>query len=271
MTTATVRTRPANMPTRRALPASAGEYATHADRVPADPIGLRGLPDDRRGLDALVVDLCRLLRGARQAGLTGRSVARALGLTGTRAVRMLASYARVHQARREVLGMPGSGYYWGPLVPDLRVHMIGHSRRMGRCWLFLSALYRRGGVASTVAQLAFDFMGADNGAADELAAMVQAEGTTIGDVLEHLVTRMKRTPQGRAALAETAARHGDVLLPTGIRADLMRAAEQIRNTLAALDAAACEANPETAAPQAPPLAADKTRTNRGQEADTTAD
>jgi len=38
---------------RRPLPATAGEYEGNAGRAAADPIGLRGLPDDREGVDGL--------------------------------------------------------------------------------------------------------------------------------------------------------------------------------------------------------------------------
>jgi len=143
---------------RRALPATAAGYASNADRAAADPIGLRGLPCDRQGLDGLVVALCRLLRGRGVVGLGGPGVARVLGLTGDRAVRLLVAYGQVHHGLREILGMVGAGYFWGPAVPEARIRMVGHRRKMGRCWLFKSALYRRGDVGSTVVQLAFDFM-----------------------------------------------------------------------------------------------------------------
>jgi len=85
-----------------------------------------------------------------------------------------------------------------------------------------------------------------------------------------LVSRMKQTPEGRAALAAVARRHGDVLLPSAVRNELLAATDRIRATLAALDAGPGVVHPGTDPGQAPPAPADKPRTLAGQPADTKA-
>lgn len=183
-----------------ALALSAEEYAARDRRRPAaDPIGLRGLPETREGLDRLLTELCARLKGAGNAGLRGRQLAEELGLASdTRAVRELVAYARVHKHVHQIVGVPGDRYYWGDAVEGLYERMIRHAERCGRDWFYLAALFRRQGLGDALAQQVFDFLRPDAG--DELAALVARDGADEGKVLEALIDRLASTPAGKARL-----------------------------------------------------------------------
>ena len=182
------------------LASEASDYARRDRRRPAaDPIGRRGLPETREALDRLLTELCARLKSAGNRGLRGRQLAEEMGLgADTRAVRELVAYARVHKRIHQIVGVPGSRYFWGDAVPDLYVRMIRHAERCGRDWFYLAALFRRQGLGDALAQQVFDFLRPDAG--DELAALVARDGADAGDVLEALLNRLAETPAGQARL-----------------------------------------------------------------------
>ena len=182
------------------LATRAEEYARRDRQRPAaDPIGLRGLPEDREGLDRMLTELCARLKSAGKHGLKGLQLAFELGLgRDTRAVRELIAYARVHKRIHQIVGVPGSRYFWGDAAPDLYVRMIRHAERCGRDWFYLAALFRRQGLGDALAQQVFDFLRPDAG--DELAALVARDGADAGDVLEALLDRLAESPAGQARL-----------------------------------------------------------------------
>ena len=109
--------------------------------IPADCLGLRGLPSVRAELDALVEQVCHRLRIAGEKGLRGRQLAEELNLTGTRALRLLVAYAQVGLGRTEIVGVPGAGYVWGPAAPAARATMARSAHKMGLDWLRKSRDY----------------------------------------------------------------------------------------------------------------------------------
>jgi len=108
---------------------------------PADCLGVRGLPAVRAELDALVDELCDRLRIVGAKGLRGQQIVAEMNLTGTRALRLLVAYAQVRLGRTEIVGVPGSGYVWGPAAPESRRMMARHAHRMGLDWLRKSSDY----------------------------------------------------------------------------------------------------------------------------------
>src|ERR1035437_2575733 len=73
-----------------------GAYLSGEDRTPADPMGMRGLPNLRSELNALLIQLCRRVIAAGPRGITGSRLATELCLHGTRPIRLLAAYGHVH-------------------------------------------------------------------------------------------------------------------------------------------------------------------------------
>ena len=135
---------------------SAAPAASVAAWSPADCLGKRGLPAVRADLDALVEDLCCRVRAAGETGLRGRQLAAEMKLSGTRALRLLVAYAQIAKGRREIVGVPGSGYSWGPAAPDARRRMADHARKMGRDWFAKASVYQN----APGKQLALEFVNA---------------------------------------------------------------------------------------------------------------
>lgn len=199
----------------------AGAYLSGEDRKPADPIGMRGLPNLRSALNALLVQLCRRVISAGPRGVTGSRLATELCLHGTRPIRLLVSYGHVHHRIRELVGLPGSGYFWGSLNAALYGSMREHAKRMGRAWFFLSSLYGRGSTAVEAAQLMLDFVSHAGDQAgcqgtpprDELEILMASEGVKIEHVLSAIMDQLTETEDGRQALAQIGRAHAQVLLP----------------------------------------------------------
>ena len=141
---------------KRQSKTSAAPAASVAAWSPADCLGKRGLPAVRADLDALVEDLCCRVRAAGEKGLRGRQLAAEMALTGTRALRLLVAYAQIARGRREIVGVPGSGYVWGPAAPEARRKMAGHAHRMGLDWLRKASDYNR---PTSSPQLPLEFTG----------------------------------------------------------------------------------------------------------------
>jgi len=144
--------------------------------------------------------------------------------------------------------MPGSGYFWGPSSPDEVRHVIQLASRMARCWFYIAALHKREGTAMAAVQMVFNFMEAhrpdDPRQADDLAALVASEGTSVADFLHAFVARLATTDHGRRVLADVGRRHADVLVP----ADLLATVKHQVN--AALDRLTSESRPANPAPHA---------------------
>jgi hypothetical protein len=225
------------------------EYSSGAmRRPPADPLGMRGLPAERMWLDALAAEMSRRVESMGGRPLTGRRLATELaeyaaGTAGmppccldTRSVRLLTRYVHVHLGDARVVGIPGSGYYWGPAAPGVVARAIADSRRRGRSAFYRASILHGSGTPAALAQLVFDFMGAgqagDRQIDDELAALVAVQGVTMADAMSAMVERMAGTDAGRRALAEIGRRHADVLVPaealTAIQASLEAALTAVR-------------------------------------------
>ena len=208
-----------------------------SNRRAADPIGLRGLPATRAELDNLAGELCGRLRIAGSGGIRSRQLVEELGLTDTRALRLLVAYARVHHHRHEILGVPGNRYYWGPVVPKLVSHVIADCERRARCYFFIAALHRREGTAMAAVQLMFDWFDtnvpAGSRRADDLAALTAAEGVGVSDVLDAFLERLAASTDGQKILAEAGRKHAAVLLPAELLRRLAGKLEQARAELLA--------------------------------------
>lgn len=203
------------------------------ERASADPIGLMGLPTRRELLNNVVVDLCYRL-ACSYRWLPGKRLAMELRLQDTRALRLIVAYAHVHHRIRAIVGVPGSGYAWGPNDPDTYAVMAAHARRMGRCHFYNAALYGKGTPAVEAAQMVLDFVGQDQPhgeTPDELAAMIQAEGVRIEHVLSAIIDRLSETDEGRRALRVVGDQHHSVLIP---QATLDQAEQSLAAALAAL-------------------------------------
>lgn len=205
-------------PYRYLLATHAGIYGhERCPRPPADPIGLRGLPTFREDLDRLVTSLCARLEAAGSNGVRGKQLVEELRLRDARALRLLVAYTRVHQHNRNIVGVPGCRYYWAPAVPRLVAKMIRDARWRARCYFLIAAVLEGHGVASSMVQLMFDFMSvnvpAEKRRADDLAALMAAEGVTPEIFLDTFVGRLAETDEGKKALAGVGTKHAAVLLP----------------------------------------------------------
>lgn len=224
----------------RRLAGNAAQYNSRGlQRPKGDALGIGGLPAERDKLDYLVDDLCRRLTSFGRDGIGGRWLANTLRLRNTRSLRHLVAYARVHCHRHEIVGIPGSGYIWGECDPSAYKAAIRDNMKRGRCHFFIASLHKRQGTAMSMVQMAFDFFEHQAPHAvrhdDELAAMIAAEGATIGHFLDALVQKMAESDEGRQALAEIGQKHAAVLIPKeifdriadrldGLRGDLLAAA-----------------------------------------------
>ena len=227
------------------------QYAETADqydrgvlhRPAADPLGMRGLPATRAALDAKLYDLIDALKGAGREGVGGADLAARLGLEGTRALRLLAGYARVHFCVHQVVGIPGEGYCWGDARPEAYARSIDDNTRRARCHFYIAALLKRQGTAMAAAQLVFDFFDANIGksgpaggrTADDLAALVAAEGVSLSEFLDAFLQSLGATPEGRKVLSEAGKKHAGLLLSREV---LERVERQIADALGELRAGA---------------------------------
>jgi len=224
-------------------------------REPADPIGLRGLRNWRVGLNNELADLCDRLIGAGGQTLRGRQLATEMDLTGTRALRLLVAYGHVHHRLRQIVGVPGDGYVWGPARPAVYAEMTAHARQMGRCWLFNATLYGRRSAVVEAAQLAFDWVGGLPGdpdrkpRSDELAGLMASEGVGVEELLEAMVTRLSRTDHGRKVLGRVGSRHASLMVPADAFAELAARVRGCADGLA--DLAAGQSRPGTPVGAAP--------------------
>lgn len=204
--------------------------------VPADCLGIRGLPKMRYELDALAHRLCQRLAAAGGAGVTGSRLATELGLTSTRALRLLVAYSRVHHHYHQIVGLPGFGYLWGECAPAVYKTAIRCAERMARCFFFIAALHRRQGAAIAAVQLMFDFLeyNVPEGQRhhDDLAALVASEGVNVTQFLDSFMGSLAETDQGRRVLANVGRRHAAVLVPEAERTAMLKDLDALRDRLA---------------------------------------
>jgi hypothetical protein len=187
---------------------------TNQRRVPGDPLGKHGLPSDRVGLDEMLVDLCRRLISAGHLGVRGRQLAEEMHLQNTRSLRLLVAYGHVHHRLRQIVGVNGKGYVWGPFQPTVYLTMALHAKKMGRDFFFNSTLYGKSAPQVQAAQLLLDFVGTDQpGPPDELSVLMSSHNVTIEQVINSLVDLVKDTDKGRQVLRRVGDRHASVLLP----------------------------------------------------------
>jgi len=152
-------------------------------------------------------------------------------------LRLLVAYAHVHHRIRAIVGVPGSGYCWGPNRDKVYEVMAAHARRMGRCFFFSAALYGRGTPAVEAAQMVLDFVSTRQPSGqtpDELASMMQAEGVKVEHVLSAIIDHLAETPDGRKALKVVGAKHESVLVSQDV---LARAEQSLASALSDLQAA----------------------------------
>jgi len=209
-------------------------------RAPADPLGMRGLPEDREALDETLRDLCRRLIAAKGEFLGGGYLAGSMRLTDTRTLRLLVAYGRVHHRIREIVSMPGEGYCWGAFRPELYDAGAAQFRRMGLCYLFSAGLLRRKAPVVELAQLALDFVkqsrGPDQATTpfDEFDAWMAGEDISAGDVLDAMIKAFGATEDGRAALRYVGHKHASLLLPPETRRQLIDQLDGVRRQLVEL-------------------------------------
>jgi len=168
----------------------AADYGPDRPRPAGDPLGERGLPLDRPALDALVTGLCDRLQVAGPDGVKAGMLVASLGVRDSRSLRLLVAYARVHHRRREIIGVPGDRYYWGPWVPETARREARRQERMGRCAFFTAALLRGGSSAAALAQLTLGLVRRGDG--DDLAALVEREGLTLRDLIAEMASRIDK-------------------------------------------------------------------------------
>jgi len=182
-------------------------------RVAADPLGVRGLPWTRRELNQVLRALCARLICAEGAWWPGERLARSLRLRGTRAVRLLCAYAHVHHRMRELVGLPGQGYVWGPYCPRATEAASRLAHRMAVDDLFLASLYDGKAPGVAVAQLALQFTGhVDLSEGGDGAAWLALERPSATAVLESVIDAFASTAPGQDALRTVASSRAHVLV-----------------------------------------------------------
>ena len=131
--------------------------------------------------------------------------------------------------------MPGAGYVWGDSLPGSYDRMRCQSRRMGRCFFYLSALYGRSAPEVEAAQLLLDFAGSSRPSSDqdELSILMTSNGVGVGQVLSAIVDILSESPEGIRTLQEFGSKHRQVLVSSdvldGLESDLTRLQDRIRN------------------------------------------
>ena len=222
----------------------AEEYRRDRRHPPADPLGVRGLPETRRKLNQFLLHLCDRLIGAGGRFRKGARLVANLHLDDARALRLLVAYGHVHHHLAQIVGMAGHGYCWGPLAPKgLYATVAGQARRMGRCHLFLAALYGRGGPAAELIQLMFPFAaeaGPGTAGGDHLHALLATHGVGPEQLADAMIQGLRDAPGGPEILGRLARRHRDVFLPVDVVAHIRT------NLKAALGALPPSARPQPA-------------------------
>ena len=135
--------------------------------------------------------------------------------------------------------MPGraGGYFWAPCVSDdFRKHVAAINGRMGRCFFYLRSLIQRKGIAMAAVQTVFDWVErpTDSKQNDDLAALVAAEGITMTDVFESMVTRLGETEEGKKVLQTVGTKHAELLVPRDVLDDALAAVDGARMSLLAI-------------------------------------
>jgi len=189
---------------------------------------------NRLTLHAYVVDLCRRTQTAGKAGISGHRLAEGLQLRSTRELRKLVAYARVAYGIEEVVGIPGSGYFWGPADPEIYKTAAGHAQRMGRDWMFLGALYGEGSAETNLAQMFLDFASSAGqkaaaglapegpGGRDDLAELMERRNVSVGAVLDRILEFMSEHPDVYGEeLRQIGRKHGPALVETAIIDELL--------------------------------------------------
>lgn len=217
------------------LALNAMDYDSGRSRRPqADPLGMRGLPRHRAGLDVLVTQLCERLELRSPRAISGGDLARALGLEGTRALRLLCAYARIHHGRHEIVGKPGEGYSWLPSQED-QAAAARAARRMARCWLYLATLHGRQGVAMGAVNTLFDMMefGGAERHSDDLSALLASDGSSIADALEAFIQRLAQTDEGRRVISDVVSRNREIVLSEAVVEELLGQVDKLRGQIVA--------------------------------------
>jgi len=220
------------------LAATAAEYHARLGRIRpgADPIGVGGLPDNRKDINQLLLNLCHRLVIAGGAFLRGDRLVAALQLNNERSLRLLVAYGRVHHHIRPIVGIYGQGYCWADLADNpAAVYVLarGQAVSTARCHLFLSTLFGRDDGAMGLVQMVFPF--ATTAPADDLAALLTAKGIGHEQVLEAMIAHCREAgEEGVAAIRRVAARNQDVLLSADHLADIRQRLLTISKELAPL-------------------------------------
>lgn len=219
---------------QKPLAAHASAYERgQMDRPQGDPLGLRGLPRHRAGLDGLVRDLVATLQAA--GHLRSCQLVAALGIDDARALRLLVAYTRVHHGRHEIIGIPGEGYLWGE-SPEAQLLAAKKARRMARCYLFISTLHQRQGVAMSAVGMLFDMMEyrVDRRPGDDLSALLAADGASIADALEVFLRELAKTDDGQKVIADVVARNREIVLSESAVAELLGDIDALRRRVSGL-------------------------------------
>jgi len=192
----------------------------------------------RKPVPVLAKEICGRIEAAGPKGIGGKRLAEDMHLASTRQLREVVAWARVKDHRHEIIGIPGAGYFWGPALSPAKIRqVINTARRMGRCWFYIGSLLKREGTAMAAVQMALDFAEHRPGeGADDLAALVASEGTTVADIMDAFMTELSRTEAGREALAAAGEKHADLLMPQKLQGELIALMERAKGLILGLPA-----------------------------------
>jgi|GEM_PF-2642507 len=214
------------------LAAHADAYAPGKKRArpSADPVGLYNLPEDRDGINRLLIELCCRLAVAGGQVIKGSRLVADLGLENDRALRLLIAYGRVHHHVRPIVGVYGGGYCWADLADnptEFYELARAQARQTAKCHLFLCTLFARGDGAMGLIQTVFPFAKATAPGGDDLAALLTAKGIDHEQVLEAMIAHCRQAgPDGLAAIRRVASRNQDVMISADRLARIRHRLEQ---------------------------------------------